>query len=274
MGFNSSRCPLCNSLKASTPSPHLLKCKTCGIIFNPDYKPVEYDGNYFIHEYKERYGKTYLEDFEAIYQTSLRRLHVILDMYKGSSHESASLLDIGSAMGFFLKAARDSGIGRVKGVEISQYAAEYTREKLNIETIRSSFDDAELNESFDIITAWYFIEHCKSPDSVVKRIYNLLSDGGVFALSVPSFFGPMYVFHRLQWDRTHPCDHRIDFSPSTVKRYLKRVGFKKVITRVGASHPERMISRDSILFAPLSKLYDGISRIISFSDTLEVYSVK
>jgi len=35
-----------------------------------------------------------------------------------------------------------------------------------------------------------------------------------------------------------------------------------------------MIPRDSLLFTPLSMLYDRISRIISFSDTLEVYSVK
>ena len=38
-----------------------------------------------------------------------------------------SLLDIGSAMGFFLKSALDRGICNLLGIEISPFAADYCK---------------------------------------------------------------------------------------------------------------------------------------------------
>ena len=269
------QCPLCLSGRTEEIYENhisLFKCRSCGIIFNATHRLLEYDDSYFTSQYREQYGKTYLEDFKNIYAASIRRINRIIKLKKDIG--SSRLLEIGSAMGFFLKAALDSGIKDVLGIEISGFAAKYCAETFHINVINSSFDETELNGKFDIIAVWYFLEHSHNPLEVVKSIFNSLNNGGIFAFSAPSFFGPQNLFSRNEWFSTHPEDHRIDFSPNVVKKFLKRIGFRKIIVFPGGIHPERIIRADSIFFRPFSKVYSGISRLLSFSDTIEVYAVK
>ena len=42
----------------------------------------------------------------------------------------------------------------------------------------------------------------------------------------------------------------------------------------GGMHPERIIPSGSFFYRPFSILYSAVSRIISFSDTLEVMAIK
>ena len=239
--------------------------------YNSDHTPLAYNSDYFIDDYKKQYGRTYEEDFKGIYAMAQSRITEILSL---SAKKNMSVLDIGSALGFFLKCARDMGAGRVLGIEISEYAGNYAREKLSIDTVTASFDDTRLNEKFDVITAWYFIEHCADPLEILKKVYDALDENGIFAFSAPSVFGPLFLFHREDWVRAHPVDHRIDFSPRSAIRLLKRIGFKHVTVRVAGVHPERMIKRESFLYRPFAWLYGKTAPRIKFSDTIEVFAVK
>jgi hypothetical protein len=69
-------------------------------------------------------------------------------------------------------------------------------------------------------------------------------------------------------------DHRIDLSPRSARAFLKHHGFHRVIIRPGGIHPERVMATGSFLYPAFSSLYNGISGLISFSDTMEVYAVK
>lgn len=272
-----SFCPLCKSHNNNILYDNhlaLFKCRECGIIFNHTYQNIEYNDDYFLGQYKEQYGRTYIEDFDNIYAASIRRLKRILQLTKESDPGKSSLLDIGSAMGFFLKAAVDSGIRDVLGIELSGFASKYCSEKLKINVTNSSFSDISLKKQFDIITAWYFVEHSYDPLSVFRKIFDLLNTNGIFAFSIPSFFGPQYLFNRAEWFKMHPVDHRIDFSPVTVKKFLKRLGFRKIFIFAGGIHPERIISENSVFYKPFTKVYSACSRWFSFSDTIEVFALK
>ena len=154
-------------------------------------------------------------------------------------------------MGFFLEAANRRGVGAVEGIEISSYAASYCRTKLGIPVVNSSFDDAAIKTAYDVITAWYFIEHCVSPLKTAMKIHALLKPGGMWAFSTPSSFGPLYAFHRKEWASRHPGDHRVDFSPASVKGFLKRAGFSRVVVRAGGIHPERVFPEGCFYSRPL-----------------------
>jgi len=275
INISESQCPLCLSGGAKEIYENhisLFKCRGCGIIFNGKHRQLDYNDDYFTNQYKNQYGKTYIEDFNDIYAVSKHRIKRILNIKKDI--DKSRLLEIGSAMGFFLKAALDSGIKDVLGIEISGYAAKYCSEKLQINVINSSFNDSDFKGQFDIISAWYFLEHVYDPLTVITTIFNSLNINGIFAFSAPSFFGPQYLFKRIEWFSSHPEDHRIDFSPKSVKKFLKRKGFRKVFIFPGGIHPERVISGDSIFFKPFKKIFTGISRLLSFSDTIEVYAIK
>ena len=185
-----------------------------------------------------------------------------------------SLLDIGSAMGFFLKAARDRGIKDLLGIEISQYASQYCHNEYAIPVVHGAYEQRVLSRSFDIITAWFFIEHCEDPIRVLRELYSCINTPGILAFSVPSIFGPLYACNREQWISSHPVDHRIDFSPSSLKKILHDIGFTKLVIKPSGFHPERVLKPYSIFYRPFSSIYRVFSKITSFSDTLEVYALK
>jgi 2-polyprenyl-3-methyl-5-hydroxy-6-metoxy-1,4-benzoquinol methylase len=269
------QCPVCSTSNVTGISAALYLCKPCGIAFNAGYNQKQYNDIYFLNEYRNQYGKTYIEDFDNIYSLSGQRLTRIMKYIKIKNDISAfSLLDIGSATGFFLQCARDSGIRNVAGIEISEYASQYCRKKFQIPVIRSSFTEITLSEKYDIITAWFFIEHCNDPVPVLRKIYDALAEGGIFAFSVPSIFGPLFIRDKKSWIDTHPTDHRVDFSPGGIKKILKKLGFRKIIIRPAGMHPERIISTHSLLFKLFSLLYKFFATLTSFSDTMEVYAVK
>ena len=273
MKFVSDNCPICSGTSDREISPDLFKCGNCGLIFNISCKSLSYDRDYFISDYQGQYGKTYIDDFENIYRLSVARLEKSLKLLK-SREKELSVLDIGSAAGFFLKAAKDMGITRLKGIEISNFASDYCRKNFSIDVIESPFESAVISEKFDLITSWFFIEHLMEPKPAMERIYQMLNEGGVFALGVPSFFGPMFHLSRNEWIKTHPKDHRIDLSPESAKRILKGLGFKKVKVIKCGYHPERVLSRDNIFFKPFELIYRLYSGITGFSDTIEIYAVK
>jgi len=267
-------CPVCSSADFKHINHDFHLCGKCGILFNSGYTPLDYDDNYFLNDYKAQYGRSYLDDFQNIYDQSSDRIKKILKLVNCKIQGGLSLLDIGSAMGFFLKCAQDNGIKRLTGIEISEYAADYCVKEFDIQVIRSSFSDVKVDTTYNIITAWFFIEHCDDPSYVINQIYNILPEGGLFAFSVPSIFGPMFRFKRQEWIETHPKDHRVDFSPSSVKKILRNRGFKKIHVRPAGIHPERILSKESFLYKPFSFLYRQYSKLTGYSDTIEIYAVK
>ncbi|HEY1406618.1 MAG TPA: class I SAM-dependent methyltransferase [Spirochaetota bacterium] len=272
-----TECPLCGngqSVSVYAGSP-FFRCLRCGIVFNTAHSPLSYSDSYFTDEYRAQYGRTYEEDFYNITRASRIRVKHIRKLWNEAHLVSPhSLLDIGSALGFFLKAASDEGFTRVEGLEISDFAANYCRKRFGFSVIDKSFESAELTRKYDVITAWYFLEHCADTQGALRKITMALNDGGIFAFSAPSTFGALYLFSRKKWVDTHPVDHRIDFSPRTVRRTLKALGFKKIIVRAAGIHPERVMSRRNPLYFIFAPLYRSFSRRFAFSDTIEVYAIK
>ncbi len=271
-------CPLCaapGGKPVSGRACRFFRCRRCGIVFNSAYRPLHYDERYFLDDYRNQYGKTYAEDRDAIRRLADARLKKILALHgRKPPHSALGLLDIGSALGFFMESARDAGIGRVRGVEISRYACDWCRRESGLQVANTPFENAEFDETFDIISAWYFIEHCEHPREVIERIYALLNPAGIFAFSAPSVFGPQFLFDRNGWVESHPEDHRIDFSPASAVRILKRMGFRAVMVRAAGMHPDRLVHRASPFYRPFSLLYGRVAPLLRFSDTIEVYARK
>ncbi|MCX8124162.1 MAG: class I SAM-dependent methyltransferase [Spirochaetes bacterium] len=220
-------------------------------------------------EYTEQYGKTYEDDYESIYTAALFRLKLI-KKFLGKDLSQKSLLDIGCALGFFCKAAQDIGFGIVEGLEISHYAASYCKSKFDIPVHVTGFEQFTSKRKYDVITAWFVIEHFVDPYARLLQIYNMLEDKGIFACSLPSYFGPLFYRHREQWILSHPQDHRIDVAPWSVKKILKNIGFFYVRCFPSGYHPERC----GAIAQKYKNLYVKLSNYLCFSDTILVIAVK
>ncbi len=272
----SDSCPLCGSgQKVRVVMESALRyCRYCGVVFNTAHSPAGYDSSYFLDDYHRQYGKTYAEDFNWIYNQGLQRINDITRFSGKNEVTGRRLLDVGCALGFFLKAARDRGFD-VEGIEISPYAVDYCKDTYGFTVHNLPFEEFDQHGSaFDVITAWYVIEHSVTPVDVLKKIYSMLPSGGVLACAMPSLRGPMFHLHRNQWISTHPQDHYIDFSPGSITRVLKKLGFTRVKCVPASFHPERVCTKQSLFYPAFSWMYKKVSKVFCFSDTMYIYALK
>ena len=168
-----------------------------GVVYCSDAKADSYSDTYFTDEYKNQYGKTYIEDEENLRSFARSRLNYISNYLP----PPASLLEIGCACGFFLDEARKIGYD-VYGIEISEYASGFANINLKLNVLRSSFDSqgiAELQKRFrikyDIIAAFYALEHFPDQKLAFRNIASLANNGGIFTGALPSTFGPVFRSH-------------------------------------------------------------------------------
>jgi SAM-dependent methyltransferase len=97
-----------------------------------------------------------------------------------------ALLDLGCWVGFLLAEARDRGWQRTLGVEPSQFASAYARERLELNVIEADLLSVELPaQAFDAIVMGDVIEHLRAPADALARVRSLLVPGGVLWLALP-----------------------------------------------------------------------------------------
>ena len=141
------------------------------------------------------------------------------------------LVDVGSGAGFFLKLASETGYA-VKGVEISQYAADYSRNNLGIPVFLGELEAAALTpESFDIVTLWHVLEHVRNPKEFLAQVNSLLKDQGLLALEVPNIGSSAARIAGVNWELMSPKEHFYYFNPTTLRRYLEASGFTIITTQ-------------------------------------------
>ena len=274
---NRRDCPVCgtgmNRSVARFRSRTYFRCRHCGVVYLLSFSREEkkYEEDYFGREYERQYGRTYLQDFEAIKVRSRERLRIILRLKEGKGNKT--LLDVGCAFGPFLQAARESGF-LSRGVDISERAASYVRTELGIPCVRQSFSDYE-GEGTDILTMWYVIEHFKEVGSILRKVNHLLPIGGIFALSTPNCTGVSGRLSLGGFLQSSPPDHLTVWSPANARKLLGRFGFTTRFVRVTGHHPERFsLFRKFKPGGLLWKWAERASRLLALGDTFELYAVK
>lgn len=303
-------CPVCHHTKKKAvsrfPGKTYFQCQSCFNLFLEKFSKDEnrYTEDYFFSEYKQQYGKSYLEDFEGIYQSGLKRI----DHFQKQSHASLShqptILDIGAAYGHFLQAARKRGFSPF-GIDISASAVEYINQQaiasaglVNFQQfalenhllsdstlLKKLFDifihteshsvegeasDPFPKKGFNVITMWYVIEHFHSLPEIFSAITSLLREGGQFAFSTPHLKGISARKNLKQFLAQSPDDHYSILKPSAMKKVLKKQGFKKIKIKVTGHHPERFFNKEVSSWK--LKLASCVSHCFKLGDTFEFYA--
>ncbi len=262
-------CPFCD--KEIPETRGFCFCKKCALVFNTRWQTDTYGDAYFTDVYRQQYGKSYEEDFDAIYAQSMKRLSRIAAYVNRFSVEK-KILDLGCAYGFFLKAAQDNGFSP-HGIELSAHAVAYANKNFDFPVENSSLEDCKDNK-YPVLTFWYVLEHFREIRESFDKVCSMVEEGGVIAFSVPSWFGPSYLFHRRKWEKEHPKDHRADFSPKAIRQLLRKKGFGAISIVPASFHPERLISRSMFMYPLFAFLYRLFSYVTGFGDTIEVYACK
>jgi spore coat polysaccharide biosynthesis predicted glycosyltransferase SpsG/SAM-dependent methyltransferase len=252
----------------------LFRCRKCGDLFLYDFGHgnSDYEGGYFLKEYRAQYGKTYIEDRENIVRNGTRRITCIERFHK----KRGRLVDVGCALGFFVECALKRG-WKAQGVEVSLYAATWGRKHLGVDIIHDSFLDAEIpSGSCDAVTFFYVVEHFRSAEHVFEKAHRILKKGGIIAIALPNRAGISYRVNRRRYIENHPRDHYFDTTPRILTRVLKHFGFQKRKIYVSGIHPERFFGALGIK-APIKAAraaYTVCAKIFRLGDTFEYYGQK
>ena len=248
-------------------------CDDTKLIYNmkASFAPA-YEKDYFNTEYKEQYGKTYLEDEIQLRSLAKKRLQKM----KPYLSKEASIFELGCAYGFFLDEATRAGYSS-SGIDISQETIQYAKNKLKAQAFSSTLIDFNLLEnSLDAICAFYVIEHIPQQKTYFKKIATSLKKGGIFAFALPSIYGPLFRHHPQKWLSTHPKDHFVDYSPKSIKKVLTLYDLSLVKLWPPSFHPERLkfypkFYTKTKLFSSIYKIY---AQALSYGDTIEGIAIK
>jgi 2-polyprenyl-3-methyl-5-hydroxy-6-metoxy-1,4-benzoquinol methylase len=240
-------------------------------------KRKKYDDGYFSAEYKAQYGRTYLEDFQAIRSASAFRV-AILGRLLGRQANGV-VLDVGCAYGPFLAALDDAGFSGF-GLDISAGAVAHVRKRLGFPALCAGFEEVErrrVPRRIAAVTLWYVIEHFPDISTVLAKASAFLPRGGVFAFSTPNGRG-ISARRDLHAFLLHsPGDHFVILSPRGLRRILAPFGLALQRVRVTGHHPERfpgILGWAAGKWTGAARVLRAVSVLLRLGDTFEAYAVK
>ena len=208
-----------------------MRCADCGLVFTHpqparEDREEQYGADYYQEGAPDKAGVDYFA-FESCWVDDSARKLALIERYA----RPGRLLDVGAAVGFFLREARRRG-WEVHGVELSPWAAEVARERFGLDVLTADLEHADLEEaSFDAVTLWHVLEHLPSPAQALAKVRRLLRSGGVLALEVPNVDCAAARRDLATWQHTSPAEHLFYFAPATFRRMLERAGFTVELLR-------------------------------------------
>ena len=252
-----SSCILCNASKfriiLQKDQWKYCRCLNCGLVsLHPRPTAQELMKNY------EGYLPTPSEEIDKWEKMVKQIIDKSADLIEARTNTSrGKLLDIGCGYGFFLKEMKLRGWD-VEGVEVSQTGRQYSQDKWSIHVYSQPLEDLDIPEnSFDVVTLFYLIEHVNDPLVLLREVNRILRPGGLILLRWPHTTPIVRILGSLsrKLDLYHTPYHLYDFSPETMKMLLAITDFKNVETIIGGyTLPPREIYRwASMIFGGLGE---------------------
>jgi SAM-dependent methyltransferase len=246
-----TQCPLCGSEALSRlPFEYWYqferypgsKCRACGLAFlsvQPDRDTLTemYDADYFESDFRcgsEPAAGLGGEQSEKVFAEEAKSA---LELIRGlTGRKGGRLLEIGSAGGWFLKAAREQG-WEAKGVELSREAADFARQKLGLDVFCGELAEAKFpSGSFDVVYMADVLEHVAEPVAFVREVRRILADGGHAVVCGPTALNALsrrlglaaYSLAKKTRSIALAPYHLFEYTPRTIRLLFEDSGFKVV----------------------------------------------
>jgi SAM-dependent methyltransferase len=163
---------------------------------------------------------------------------------------SGRLLEVGSAAGYFLDAAKGAGFA-VTGIEPAEELARAARIRFGVDVIAGFVEDADLEPaSAGTVCAWHVLEHIPDPLAVLGELRTVLAPGGILALEVPNAGSVEAGRLGEAWPHWDPAHHVGHYTPLALRTLVGRAGYEvvHVETLSGvAYYPPRRALRPMVL---------------------------
>ncbi|MDD5237254.1 MAG: class I SAM-dependent methyltransferase, partial [Candidatus Omnitrophica bacterium] len=253
----------------------IVRCRKCGFVYvNPREEAEKIAAAY----------KQMQDDLYVAEESGRRKAAKIILKKLSRFRTTGKILEIGCSTGFFLDEAR-----RLKwdvyGVEMSKWAIDYCKGKLNLENIyEGTLEEAKLPYNFfDAIVMSDVIEHLYDPRQTLNEVRRILKPDGVLCISTPDIDSFLSRILKARWWGIQRA-HLFYFSRKTLEEMLIASGFKAIKFRSHARvfsvdyWKKRLSDYDNpacrIIMSFLNILPKGHLVKLNLYDQIEVYAKK
>jgi SAM-dependent methyltransferase len=108
------------------------------------------------------------------------------------------VLDIGSAMGTFLYAAKPF-YKKAIGLDVSVKMARYAQKNAGVTVYLGQFNEFAYEEKFSLIHMSHVIEHVPNPVEWIKKAAAMLENDGILVINVPNKFALSFRLQHLYY---------------------------------------------------------------------------
>lgn len=223
-----------------------VKCRECGLTFmNPQVVPEDigslYPGDYAPHATNAAPPPSSGTGHGPVPPKPLRKPASGLarwfdDFFTNETlapdiirrHEPGStLLDVGCGNGRFLHRMRERHGYHVSGVDLSPLAVQAARTNYGIDVFQGVLEDARFPDaSFDVVTAWWYLEHVPAPLAALREIARILKPGGHLVFAVPNTRSAAAWLFGGRWYHLDCPRHLAVYAPEPVKRIVRTAGLE------------------------------------------------
>lgn len=152
------------------------------------------------------------------------------------------VLDVGCSEGSLLAIFQRHG-WEAYGVEPTPCFAQWGREHYGLSIHIGSFDQTcYLDSQFDLVVASYVLEHVHDADGFMRLVRDRMASSGAVFVEVPDLTRP-------EGDvagHLYGAPHLYGFSPSTLKRFLGRAGFRVVEIEHGPAGIRALVEQGAV----------------------------
>ena len=230
-------CPACGADARRSEVVHVrsrdsvMRCPHCHDLFsNPRYTSAEAEAlykEYYDAEFSEaQLHWDFQENAKVLHQTALATLR---RRYPQLVKPGKRILDYGCGLGFFLAEAQSLGL-ECRGIELSEVAARYAREKHGLH-VHSGGEQAladEAGSTYDLVTSFAVLEHVLEPRRTLRILIDKLKPGGVLALTLPNLGCWRYRIEGGRWFNVNEPTHFTFYSIAGIRSVLEGMGMKDV----------------------------------------------
>lgn len=214
-----------------------VQCAECGLVYmNPQVVPEDikklYPADYTPHSaiekkpdskigVKKRFLKTPLTTYLLKKLTNVK----IIDSIYAVLNEKTRILDVGCGTGAFLNSVKADKGCQVHGVDISETAVTQAKSSFGLDIFKGDITELPLPDAyFDIITAWWYLEHIYNPNTTIEKISSLLKTDGYCIIGIPNFKSVNAKAFKGRWYHLDCPRHLCIWTPETITRLLEKHG--------------------------------------------------
>lgn len=139
--------------------------------------------------------------------------------------QNGMLLDVGSSYGLYCKWMKELG-WKALGVESNKKSADFGCKEFGLKIINDTFENANINEKFDVVALRMVLEHLPSPSKALEKAYELLKENGELIIIMPDFMGIEFRLFKEYCYGLQVPNHLNHFSSLTIRKYCEKYGFK------------------------------------------------